>query len=190
MDGFFIQLILVIAISIPLFYIARRLYLRKKNIAPPPGREIALCLFVAFTLGLVSLLLRPVGGFTSFSAMLAEVTFRLQAGYKINLRPFATIGDFIHTGLTAHYLINITANLTMFMPIGFCLPLFWKRWQSTAKMIGVGLAFPVLIEFTQLFIGRAVDIDDVLVNFLGILLGYGLYKLSAAKFRPAQAWAL
>ncbi len=42
-------------------------------------------------------------------------------------------------------------------------------------MILFSVALPVLIEFSQLFIGRSVDVDDLILNFAGGCLGAGVY---------------
>jgi glycopeptide antibiotics resistance protein len=44
------------------------------------------------------------------------------------------------------------------------------------------LGFPIVIEFIQLFINRNVDIDDVLLNFLGSVLGALIYTFLRKKF--------
>lgn len=47
-----------------------------------------------------------------------------------------------------------------------------------------GAAISALIEFIQLFIGRSSDIDDAILNTLGVMLGYcvlRLYKKISSK---------
>lgn len=58
---------------------------------------------------------------------------------------------------------------------GFGLPLLWKRHQRVGAVVLCSLLLPVFIETSQLFIGRQVDVDDLILNFLGGCLGAGIY---------------
>jgi len=65
-------------------------------------------------------------------------------------------------------------NIGMFIPIGFFSALLWRngRWWKSA-LIGFLISF--LVEFVQFFIGRSTDIDDIILNTTGALLGYWCY---------------
>ena len=73
---------------------------------------------------------------------------------------------------------NIVLNILLFVPFGFLLPLgirFFRRFWVTYL---TGLAVTVLIESTQLILARGVaEADDILNNFLGTMIGYGIYVL-------------
>lgn len=73
---------------------------------------------------------------------------------------------------------NIVLNILLFVPFGFLLPLgirFFRRFWATYL---TGLAVTVLIESTQLILARGVaEADDILNNFLGTMIGYGIYVL-------------
>ena len=45
------------------------------------------------------------------------------------------------------------------------------------KALLTGFAVTAFIECCQLCVGRAFDVDDLLLNTLGAMLGYGLYRL-------------
>ena len=66
-------------------------------------------------------------------------------------------------------------NIIMFMPLGFLLPLVWKRYRNIFKTIIVGAIFSLLIEFSQLFNLRTTDIDDLIMNILGSFIGYFIW---------------
>ena len=81
------------------------------------------------------------------------------------------------------------------MPFGFFLPEIWSRvvrWYTTTLL---GAVFSLCIETTQLvFRVGSFDVDDLLLNTLGILAGCGLYRLLrclfprfAARFQVAEA---
>lgn len=67
---------------------------------------------------------------------------------------------------------QILANVLMFVPLGFIYPIVFPKtrrlWKTT---IGMAL-FSFLIEFIQYFIGRCADIDDLVLNTMGGVLGY------------------
>ena len=83
---------------------------------------------------------------------------------EINLIPFNSEG--IRT-----YILNII----MFMPLGFLLPLIWEKFRNFVKVFYTGLGFSLAIEICQLFNHRATDIDDLMMNSLGAVLGYFIW---------------
>lgn len=67
----------------------------------------------------------------------------------------------------------------MFMPLGFFVPLLWKI--SNRFVILLGFSFSLLIETSQLFLNRQTDVDDLMLNTVGVILGLLLYKLLNRK---------
>lgn len=80
---------------------------------------------------------------------------------EINLIPF-------RDGIS----LSMILNVVMFMPLGFLLPLFWKEYQSLVRTAIIGFCFSCGIEFCQLFNRRVSDVDDLLMNTLGAILGW------------------
>jgi glycopeptide antibiotics resistance protein len=78
-------------------------------------------------------------------------------------------------------LAGAAANVALFLPLGFLLPLlapWFDRWWRT---VGAGLALSAAIELSQVaFPGvRRPDVNDVQMNTLGAAIGYGVYRLVA-----------
>lgn len=71
---------------------------------------------------------------------------------------------------------NIIGNIIMFIPFGFFTS---YNLKLNKKMIifYLTLIVSVVIELIQLKIGRAFDVDDIILNMVGSLLGYFLYRL-------------
>lgn len=100
----------------------------------------------------------------------------------INLVPLHTIRlyltAFIH-GYSPIYVIisNLIGNIVLFIPIGILL-FNHLRHMGALIILFFSLYIPVYIEFVQFLLHlagygtRTIDIDDVLLNMLGIWIGY------------------
>lgn len=180
MAGLFGRLAVIMCATMPFYAAARAGYIKKKK--PPHDilREVVLCLFFVFMAGLLALVLWP-GRLFFESGPAWQVAWRRLAGMAdVNLTPFATIGRFFANGWNVGFAVNIVANVLMFSPFGLCLPLLWRRWQNAFKVLGAGVLLSASIEFLQLFIARATDVDDIILNVAGVMLGYAVYKVLAA----------
>ena len=79
-------------------------------------------------------------------------------------------------------ILNFVGNTTMFIPIGIIFPAVYKELNTPFKVIAGGVGFSLCVEIFQLpFCDRVTDIDDLLMNTLGYLVGYGVY-LGVKKF--------
>lgn len=67
-------------------------------------------------------------------------------------------------------------NTLMFLPLGVLLPLLWQRFQSLKETAGFGFLLSLLIELSQLFCFRITDLNDLITNTLGAMLGWLLWK--------------
>lgn len=102
---------------------------------------------------------------------------------EINLIPFA--GD--PSGMIA--------NMIMFIPLGMAFPLLWVKDCNWTRTVAIGFLFSLFIELSQLLNFRATDIDDLIMNTLGALIGYIVYSLLLRKCtlfqvqnRDADTW--
>jgi glycopeptide antibiotics resistance protein len=77
-------------------------------------------------------------------------------------------------------------NIALFLPLGFLLPLLWPSWNRPIGVLLFGFAFSLMIEASQLLNIRFTDIDDVLLNSLGALLGLLLFRVFAALSKRKQ----
>ena len=90
----------------------------------------------------------------------------------------ATVAD----RLTAEMLLN----LLLFVPLGVLLPLLWNNHGALQNVV-CGFLLSMLIECSQLFNHRASDINDLLMNTIGICLGYGIFLLFFRRMAVFQA---
>ncbi len=183
MSGLFVRLLAGALVALPFYVVIRLLFLKKRRIASHPLREILLCLFVLFVAGLIVLVMWPGKTGGQSGNLLVRASERLCAKEDVNFVPLYTIRGFFADGVNVRFVVNIIANVLMFSPIGFCLPLFWNKFQKWWKLLCIGVAFSAGIETVQLFIGRSVDVDDVALNVAGVMLGYLVFAL-LARFVP------
>lgn len=167
MYGYIIKLCVVILAVSPVYLLIRRPWRHGGR------RELALGAFVLFMTGLLVLVLE--GKYGNPVQMAQDAARRISTGEGINLVPFRTIGTYCERYIQSLFLVNIVGNIVMFLPWGFGLPLLWKRRRSVGSVVFCSLALPLGIEICQMFIGRSVDIDDLILNFVGGCLGGALY---------------
>ena len=74
-------------------------------------------------------------------------------------------------------ILNLLSNIFLFSPIGFFVPLINERYISLKKIILIGVSTSCVVEVIQLFIGRSCDIDDVILNTCGVVIGFIIFKV-------------
>ena len=133
---------------------------------------IYLLCVMGFTLFPVPIIRDPSGG-----SAFRQSAFILS---RINWAPF-DFSQFRHLNPTFVFIREIVANILLTIPFGFGICFIF---QIRAKYIPLlALAVGVGIETTQLVMClaldtpyRGVDINDVILNALGAMLGYGLFR--------------
>ena len=91
--------------------------------------------------------------------------------FWVNFTPIIHMFD-IYDG----WLINIIGNIAMFIPVGVCWPFCFKKLDKGWKAVLAGGGFSLFIEITQLvFYQRCSDIDDLIMNTTGVLIGTVIY---------------
>ena len=92
---------------------------------------------------------------------------------RVNLIPFVNILDY---DIKREAAINIIGNISMFIPTGVIMPILYKRLDCFWKVLLAGAGLSFVIEVIQLlFPGSVTDIDDLILNTLGVAVGYGVY---------------
>lgn len=94
--------------------------------------------------------------------------WRLRFDPRLNLIPYSLLH-----GIEGQHL----ANIVLFVPFGFLLPLLWEKTDRLAKVLASGFLFSLCIEIAQLFNLRATDVDDLLMNTLGTAAGFLIFRL-------------
>jgi len=98
--------------------------------------------------------------------------------YRYNLIPFSTIKIFLNFDQfnTNMWVINLIGNIGVFVPFGILLPVVIK-----GKIVLSYINFIIgvfVLELIQLLSRRgSFDIDDLLLNSVGFVIGYGIYTI-------------
>ena len=77
---------------------------------------------------------------------------------------------------------NSLLNVLLFVPLGFFLPLFWKKFSAFGYTLLFGFCTSLLIELLQIFTFRATDVNDLMTNTVGTVLGYLLARIVLKLF--------
>lgn len=176
----FIQVIPITLLVGILYIIFRFLKLKKNNSDINYKREILYLIFICYIVGLFNLVLVPI----NFWNIIWYNIF-----YNFNENPFAGIFDFSYNFIPIIYKIiigeytldswgkaMIVGNFLMFIPMGILLLLCLEN-VNKKNIFKYAVLIPLAIEVLQLVVGRSFDIDDLVMNFLGIVIGYYLVKL-------------
>lgn len=115
-------------------------------------------------------------------------------GSSVNLQPFRSIETLIENMIYSSEYLNwyqnlgieidfIIGNTLLFLPFGFLIPAVFKKIDKYYKIFGVSLATVLLVEIMQVVLNvGSFDMDDVIYNVLGSILGYGIYLIYLSIF--------
>ena len=150
-------------------------YRKKHGIPFPAARKVTIFAFAGMVLMLI------------FATILwGGITFHPQWRF-LNLTPFSWYSTTYEMGwnrMTEQLLLNVV----MFLPLGLLVPMVFRRQRRFWRTALTALCCTAAIETIQYFIGRSADIDDVIMNFLGTVLGYGIFALARLLFSRSRTW--
>ena len=110
------------------------------------------------------------------------------ADYRYNLTLFQEIGRYygvgIRTGLWWLFWWNVVGNVCVFVPFGAFLPALFAKCQKFFSVLLFTMELSLVVEIIQLVtkIG-SFDVDDILLNTIGGILGCFVYKILAGRHR-------
>ena len=116
----------------------------------------------------------------------------LYTTYQYNFTLFRELRRYIayrHQIGISYFLINVVGNVVAFMPFGFLVPVMYREQRKDVVFIGkyfrsflfvtmLGFVFSLCIETVQMLtkVG-CFDVDDLMLNTLGVILGYIIYYI-------------
>lgn len=103
--------------------------------------------------------------------------------YILNLQPFCWIGS-----TDGQLVVEKLPNILLFIPLGFFIPAVFRSRRKICQTVCISFLVTFSVEFVQYFIGRSADIDDVITNLLGAVIGYVIFKLLNRLLRRQTWW--
>ncbi len=159
-----------------LYIIFRWIAIKRKRASVAVRSELVRLLFVCYLTALCNLLLLPNNLWT-------EILFFLRNGYSggCDISPlFSGSFQWIPTcfkvlagdlTLGSWVITMLVGNILLWIPMGVFLRLYADHLQPR-NIFTTAILLPTAIELFQPIIGRSFDTDDIIMNFIGILLGY------------------
>lgn len=172
--GLFLQVVPITVVLGASYPILRLIYLQKKQIPIKWSLEIVRTLFICYLTGLANLILVPRNfwsgiwanifvGYSGSEIELFDGTFNFTPIVFKIISGELTLGSWVKTMLAGNFL--------MFIPMGFFLPLVASK-MDFKKILKIAIVVPIIVEIIQPIVGRSFDIDDIILNFAGIMIGY------------------
>ena len=140
--------------------------------------KILFYIYIAFLILFV--VLKFDGSFERIISLHNSIIENEKDGIKnINLIPFRSISPYLRNIAEPYAFKNIIANILAFMPLGFFISN--KYFKNVFKAMIICLCVILSIELIQLFFKIGFfDVDDIILNFIGSLIGL-LINLLAQK---------
>ncbi|MFG2576574.1 VanZ family protein [Streptomyces sp. NPDC048481] len=114
----------------------------------------------------------------AFAVVLARITLEPSpastALVHSNLRPGDSLRAYLDQPALRDAVKQIGGNVLLGVPFGVLVPVVAPRARGLVRVLLLTAAVMLLVEFAQgaLVTGRAFDIDDVILNTTGALIGY------------------
>ena len=164
------------------FYPYRHRALDAQGLISSPLREGLLHLFILYLFGLAGMVLWPGYHFEPSDGLWGDLVIhnaRESWSSNLNLIPLRMVGNYLRAfrqGDLFYAVVMLFGNLGTFLPLGFFPALLFRNFGAKKTLL-FGLCFSLGAECCQFFLGRHCDVDDVLLNVAGVMLGYGLFWL-------------
>ena len=176
--GYIAEMIPYLLIALPIILICRIIYNKmRRHKKPHVYHEIGVVIFLLFMTALFS---------QTILTFLYTGPVVTRPFSNVNFIPFRVFLDNYYAitelNFWQPFIINFLGNICIFIPIGFMIPLLWGSFNRLWKVALIGFGISLFIEITQLPQARSSDIDDLWLNTLGSLLGYGVYFIMRNVF--------
>lgn len=107
--------------------------------------------------------------------------------HSANIVPLHTIRMYIKYADRLNSFDNLVGNVVIFIPFGLMFPEFWMQMKTWWKLFLFMLFCITALELTQLLTGLgSFDVDDILLNMIGSMMGFGVWKLIQSTAHPGE----
>ena len=154
--------------SFVVYLILRRLVCRRSNAYVPSAALAAV--FAAYLFALLH--------FTGAGTLHDALRFGFDLNpHQMSLIPFANFSEDVE----GHLL-----NILLFVPLGLLVPMLSMSHSEVLPVTMMAIATSLVIEISQLLNSRVTDIDDLIMNVAGALIGYSVFR-SIARTRKRRS---
>jgi glycopeptide antibiotics resistance protein len=142
--------------------------MRRRGRIPRP-RMVAISLLILYAVGVVAVTVFPI---------------RVGSSAHWSGGPWWTVVQWVPFEVEA---LSFWLNVLMFVPLGVLLPLIWPRAGSVRRLAGWAACASGAIELVQFVLWltlssrRTVDLNDLIANTAGALLGLLLLRMATAR---------
>lgn len=125
------------------------------------------------------------GSIGSIIARIYAININRSKGlWNCNLILFKSISHYLHHIARPHGYLNLLGNIIPFIPMGVLIPINYYKLRGLIKTLLMSLICIIVIEVIQLITMLGYfDIDDIVLNMLGSLIGYGIYMANNRRIR-------
>lgn len=190
MQGLILDKEVLFIIGLPIWLISRILIIllnKRKKVKHNLKREFVLNIFVFYLFVLVGVTLLPI-------IFHQDENRRILGRLPINIIPLNSIiqqisrfNDTTMVSLSFQirlFVMNIGGNIILLLPFSLFVPILWSKYRKFSSCVLLGFLVSFSIEILQLFenilsisMARITDIDDLILNTIGLVLGFGAYKI-------------
>jgi len=127
--------------------------------------------------------------FWIYVAALAAVTVAPTGVHRRHREPWWSVVQLVPLHVPP---VSFVLNIAMFVPFGLLVPLLWPRAGSIGRVAGLSLAASTVIELTQLALWltlgnhRTVDVNDLIANTVGGVLGLIVLRFAVTRLKDIQ----
>ena len=165
----------------------RRYSFRKKGKKNHWKYEIANKCFIFYLLCLYQITALRLGGIGW------DLNNMLERRTRVNSEPLFAIWNWAVKGVWWYFTYNVIGNCLWFVPLGILLPAIYKSYRGRLWYVTfMGVIISSSIEILQYILCTGVtDIDDVICNTIGTVMGYGIWVIiDKIRMKAKQKWKL
>ena len=167
----YVRLALIFIVILTILYLPFLFFLKRQGKSIP--RQIG---YLGFCCSLFLIIFATI--------LFTPITFQPET-HSLNIVPFAWLKT---TDNLNQFLVEKIPNVLLFIPFGFFAPVVFKKTRHFTKTILLSFFITCSIEFMQFFIGRSSDIDDIITNMLGSVIGCLIFHVFNRIFYNRKFW--
>jgi glycopeptide antibiotics resistance protein len=154
------------------------------------GRYVGLAMLSVYGASLIALTLFPIPVSTGYREFLSGI----DATPRHNITPFETLRATASAGRSV-FLYQVGGNAIVLAPLPIFVASLWPQRGDLRSILAIGLGVTTSIELAQLSISeylgveyKSFDIDDVVLNMLGVLIGWTVWQALDRCLRHRPWW--